>query len=155
MSDASSGLGPIIDKSFSELRLDELHDIMRLRVDVFVVEQACAYPELDGRDDEPTTRHCWIRSDGVIAAYARRLEDDDVARLGRVVTATAHRGSGHAKTLVRHLTETHRGPIVLDAQSNLVEWYESLGFSRDGDEFVEDGIPHVPMRGTGGVAWPN
>lgn len=149
MSDASSRQGSIIDKPFSEFTLDELHAIMRLRVDVFVVEQACAYSELDGRDDEETTRHCWILEDGAIAAYARRLEDDGVARIGRVVTAPKHRGHGHAKRLVEHLTKTHRGPIILDAQSNLVEWYESLGFVRDGEEFIEDGIPHIPMRGIG------
>ena len=58
----------IRDRKFAKLTTDELHDILKLRIDVFVAEQACAYPELDGRDTEPTTRHVWMADDvGVVA----------------------------------------------------------------------------------------
>jgi len=136
----------VTTRAFVELTVTQLHDILRLRGDVFVVEQACVYPDVDGRDDEPTTLHHWIERSGSIAAYARTLMDaTGAARIGRVVTAPQCRGEGLAAVLVQHLTTTIPGPIVLDAQSYLVEWYERMGFGVSGPEFVEDGIPHVPM----------
>jgi ElaA protein len=143
---AASGPPTVTSKRFAELTTQELHDLLRLRCDVFVVEQECAYPELDGRDDEPGTGHHWIVADGSIAVYARTLHDDDAVRIGRVVTAPGARGRGLAGHLVGHLVEAVDAPIVLDAQSHLQQWYERLGFVVDGEEFVEDGIPHVPMR---------
>lgn len=137
----------VTSKRFAELTTIELYELLRLRCDVFVVEQACAYPELDGRDTEPGTVHHWIADGPVIAAYLRALtEPDGTTRIGRVVTAPAARGRGLAAELVDRVTSTTDGPIVLDAQSYLVEWYERLGYAVAGDEFVEDGIPHVPMR---------
>ena len=141
---------PIVSKRFDELTTGELYELLRLRCDVFVVEQECAYPDLDGRDCEPGTTHHWIvdRLDpSSIAAYLRTLiEADGSVRIGRVATAPAARGRGLAAQLVAHLGAVTEGPIVLDAQSHLVEWYERLGYVVDGAEFVEDGIPHVPMR---------
>lgn len=139
---------PVVSRTFAELSTSELHDLLRLRCDVFVVEQDCAYHELDGRDPEPGTGHHWIEADGAIAAYARTLaEPDGATRIGRVVTAPAHRGAGLAAALVAALVERFGvGEVVLDAQSHLAAWYEHLGFAITGDEFVEDGIPHVPMR---------
>jgi len=155
MTVTETGFAPIIDRSFEELSVWELHDIVRLRCDVFVVEQDCPYPELDGRDTEPGTRHLRIDHDGDIAAYARALDDGVGAdhlrtvRIGRVVTSPAHRGSGLARRIVTHICETNPDAhLVLDAQSYLVEWYSALGFVASGPEFVEDGIPHVPMRRT-------
>lgn len=135
----------------SSARLDDIdvrvfHDIVRLRCDVFVVEQACIYPELDGRDVEPGTLHHWIADDDSIVAYARSLVDVDATRIGRVVTAPAARGRGVAASLIDHLVAMLDGDLVLDAQSHLAGWYARFGFVVDGDEFVEDGIPHVPMR---------
>lgn len=140
---------PILVRPFDELTTRELHDLLRLRVDVFVVEQACAYHELDGRDVEEGTRHVWIAEDDLPIAYLRTLaEPDGATRIGRVVTAPAGRGRGLAARLVEHIGETVSGTIVLDAQSYLVDWYRGLGYEPCGDEFVEDGIPHVPMRRT-------
>jgi ElaA protein len=135
------------DLRFGELNTGELVEILRLRIDVFVVEQGCPYPEIDGRDDEPATRHVWIDdSAGRPAAYLRLLDDDDVRRIGRVVTRPSSRGEGLAGRLVHHALATSEGPWVLDAQSHLARWYESFGFVQDGAEFLEDGISHVPMR---------
>lgn len=146
----------VISKGFDELTTRELYAILRLRCDVFVVEQECAYPELDGRDTEPGTTHHWIADgaddgDGVerpaIAAYLRALtEPDGTTRVGRVVTAPSARGRGLAAALVDHVGNAIAGPIVLAAQSHLADWYLRLGYTIDGAEFVEDGIPHVPMR---------
>jgi ElaA protein len=133
---------------FIDLDAATLYELLRLRGDVFVVEQACAYADLDGRDTEPSTVHCWIDVDGAPAAVLRLLsEPDGAARLGRIATSSAHRGQGLADALVRHAVALAGAvPVVLDAQSHLVDWYRGLGFVVDGAEFVEDGIPHTPMR---------
>ena len=136
----------VVSAPFAELDVRTFHDIVRLRCDVFVVEQACIYPELDGRDVEPGTLHHWIEGDG-IDAYARSLaEPGGSRRIGRVVTAPAARGRGLAGRLIGQILDELDGTLVLDAQSHLAGWYERFGFAIDGDEFVEDGIPHVPMR---------
>ena len=136
----------VTSRAFTDLTASELHDILRLRGDVFVVEQACVYADIDGRDTEPTTLHHWISVEHALAAYARTLSDRDGAtRIGRVVTDPRFRRDGLAARLVGNIVETRTTTLVLDAQSYLVEWYERIGFSVAGPEFIEDGIPHVPM----------
>ena len=134
--------------SFAELDVRTLHDLLRLRVEVFVVEQKCAYPELDGRDIEPGTRHLWLASAEAPVAYLRILaEPGGVERIGRVAVARPARGNGHAGQLLREaLALVGERPCVLDAQSYLVDFYRRYGFTVTGPEYVEDGIPHVPMR---------
>ncbi|MEH1013071.1 GNAT family N-acetyltransferase [Micromonospora sp. CPCC 206060] len=134
--------------AFSDLAVRTLHDLLRLRIDVFVVEQECAYPELDGRDVEPDTRHLWLEHDGLPVAYLRILTDPDgVARIGRVVVAPAARGAGHAgRLLAEALALVGHRRCVLNAQSHLVDFYARYGFVVDGEEYLEDGIPHRPMR---------
>ena len=133
---------------FHELDSATLYALLKLRVEVFVVEQQCAYPELDGRDTEPGTRHLWYERDRVPVAYLRILDyDGPVARIGRVVTAKDSRGLGLANQLMAAaLTVIGNRPIALDAQSDVVNLYERYGFRATGPEFVEDGIPHIPMR---------
>lgn len=130
----------------AELTTRQLHDLLRLRVEVFVVEQECPYQELDGRDLEPGTTHLWVDIDGAIAATLRVLTDTGCHRIGRVATAVGHRGAGHAAALMTRALKLQDGPFELDAQTYLKDWYERFGFVQSGDEFVEDGIPHVPMR---------
>ncbi|MFX0593817.1 GNAT family N-acetyltransferase [Melissospora conviva] len=134
--------------AFGELSARTLHDLLKLRVDVFVVEQECAYPELDGRDVEPGTRHLWLERDGAIAAYLRILADPGgVARIGRVLVAPTARRQGLAgRLLTEALALVGERPCVLDAQSHLAGFYRAHGFTDTGPEFVEDGIPHLPMR---------
>ena len=141
----------INDRRFSELDVGTLHDLLRLRVDVFVVEQDCAYPELDGRDPEPDTRHVWLDGpDARPAAMVRVLvEPDGTHRVGRITTRADARGSGLAGVLLTHVHDTTPGRIVLDAQTYLVPWYTSLGYEPTGNEFLEDGIAHVPMARPG------
>jgi ElaA protein len=133
---------------FAELDAATLYALLRLRVDVFVVEQQCPYPELDGRDTEPSTVHLWLEQAGAPVAYLRILrEPDGRARIGRVAVAGPARGGGHAARLMRHALElVGTQECVLDAQAHLVEFYTRFGFTPAGDEFDEDGIPHVPMR---------
>lgn len=121
--------------------------VWRLRQQVFVVEQQCPYPDLDGRDDEPGTRHVLLRDDDELLGYARVLDDGEVWRIGRVVLAREVRGRGLAEPLMQTALQVAKGrDVVLDAQSPLAGWYASFGFAADGEEFVEDGIPHTPMR---------
>lgn len=137
--------------AFDELTAAEVYAVARLRQDVFVVEQACPYPDLDGRDPEPGTSHVLLTEDGDLLGYARVLDDDPRWRIGRVVLASPVRGRGLADGLVRaavaHCTTIDpTRDVVLDAQSPLAGWYAGHGFVADGPEFLEDGIPHTPMR---------
>ncbi len=123
-----------------------LYNLIRLRIDVFVVEQECPYPELDGRDLEPGALQLWIERDGEIRAALRLLADPVGARIGRVVTAKTARSEGLAGQLVARALELSAGrAVTLDAQAHLEGWYARFGFARSGADFVEDGIPHVPM----------
>jgi len=136
----------------ADLSAPTLHDLLRLRVDVFVVEQACPYPEVDGRDVDPSTLHVWTAdADGRPTAYLRVLEEPDgSARIGRVCTRVDRRGEGLAAELLRATLERMgERRCVLDAQAHLATWYARLGFEVSGPEFVEDGIPHVPMQRPG------
>lgn len=137
----------IREARFDQLDARTLYQLLRLRVDVFVVEQACPYPELDGRDTEPGARHCWVEAGGEVVACVRLLaEPEGTSRIGRVATARHARGRGHAAALMRHVLATTPGQLVLDAQTYLAGWYEGFGFHPTGPEFDEDGISHVPMR---------
>lgn len=134
---------------FADLDAATLYALLRLRTDVFVVEQECAYPELDGRDTEPGTRHLWLR-DGPGAeplGYLRILEEPDgSARIGRVCVAAKARGAGLAGRLMSvALDVVGARRCVLDAQSHLTGFYAGFGFAPTGPGFDEDGIPHVPM----------
>ncbi|MFI5931080.1 GNAT family N-acetyltransferase [Actinoplanes sp. NPDC051494] len=136
--------------SFADLDVHTLYAILKLRVDVFVVEQKCPYPDLDGRDTEPATRHVWLSEGDEILAYLRVLDDGDVRRIGRVIAAPAARKGGHASRLMEHaLTLVGDRPSVLDSQSYAAGFYARFGFEVAGPEFLEDDIPHVPMRRPG------
>ncbi len=136
----------VVAVPFDRLDARTAYDVWRLRQSVFVVEQACPYPDLDGRDTEPGTRHVLLEDDGLLG-YARVLDDGEVWRIGRVVLAPAARGRGLADPLMQTALSVCPGrDVVLDAQSPLAGWYATLGFEVDGPEFVEDGIPHLPMR---------
>lgn len=135
---------------FDDLTPRQLHDILRLRSEVFVVEQDCVFLDIDGRDHEPTTEHLWTEDDRGVAGVARVLhEHDDVWSIGRVVARPDVRSTGVAGRLmsvaIEVVEEAGAATTLLKAQSHLAGWYGRFGFAVDGDEFVEDGIPHVPM----------
>jgi ElaA protein len=133
---------------FAELTAFELYGLCRLRVDVFVVEQECPYPELDGRDTEPGTVHLWYADDeGTTLATIRVLENGDDRAIGRVATAVGARGRGLSAELIRRGIELCGGRTIdIGAQAYLESWYERFGFVRSGPDYLEDGIPHLPMR---------
>ncbi|EGD55903.1 GNAT family N-acetyltransferase [Gordonia neofelifaecis] len=137
----------------SDLDAGTLHELLKLRVDVFVVEQECAYPEIDGRDTESTTLHFWCEDEeGTPVATLRVLRDVAAdgtyeLRIGRVCVRADHRGTGAASELIdRAVAYIGRDSSVMDAQSHLVGMYAKWGYLPAGAEFVEDGIPHTPLR---------
>lgn len=138
---------------FAALDPTTAYAVWRLRQEVFVVEQACPYPDLDGRDTEAGTRHVLLRDgtdgtdDGALLGYARVLDDATTWRIGRVVLDPDARGRGLAVPLMETaLSVCPDRDVVLDAQAPLERFYGGFGFVVDGAGFLEDGIPHVPMR---------
>lgn len=144
----------IIHKHYSELTVQELYELIKLRIDVFVVEQDCAYPELDGRDTEPDTIHSLAIHTGNVVGYARALnpmQDSAAFRIGRVVVAKDFRRTGLARNLMLEIIEQGNKlwpnrPIELSAQTVVIGFYQSLGFEKVSDEYLEDGIAHIDMR---------
>ena len=139
----------------ADLTPARLYALLRLRVEIFVVEQNCPYPELDGQDLFETTRHFWLQSEAVEGRAAdepiaclRLLEDRSGSfRIGRVCTVREARRRGlSGQLMAAALAEVGDAPCVLEAQVQAVGFYETFGFKPDGDEYLEDDIPHITMR---------
>jgi ElaA protein len=147
----------IVQKSWNELTVGELYEILKLRTDVFYVEQKVDESELDRRDLEATTHHLWIAGEnGEVAAYLRVLRDDsaeygDAFRVvGRVVVGPEYRGRGLAQRLLARVIELYGSEsMLLHSQSYITGLYAAVGFVAVGDEFVEAGIPHRTMYRAG------
>ncbi|MFT5236386.1 MAG: ElaA protein [Shewanella sp.] len=140
--------------TFKQLSLDELYDILKLRVNVFIVEQNCPYPELDDKDRHPETRHLIGRDpQGEIVAYARVLAPGvsyPDSSIGRVLVAEQARGGGSAKSLMNQAIGIANkywpeNNIQLGGQEYLKAFYQRLGFEPVSDVYLEDGIPHLDM----------
>lgn len=137
----------VVTSDVDGLGVRTAYDVWRLRQQVFVVEQQSAYPDLDGRDLEPATRHVLATDGEELVGCLRVLDDGSHARIGRVVVAPAARGRGLARELMAAaLAEIGDREIRLDAQTGLRDWYAGYGFEVSGPEFVEDGVAHLPMR---------
>jgi ElaA protein len=136
------------DRSFAELSTLDLYAILALRARVFVVEQRCAYLDLDGADLQ--CRHVWADDlSGAIHGYLRiapaGLKFAELS-IGRVITAPEARGTGLGKRLMRHgLALAGQVPVRIGAQAHLEAFYGELGFVRSSPPYDEDGIPHVEM----------
>jgi ElaA protein len=138
-------------KGLDELSAWELYDLLRMRVDVFVVEQNCPYPELDGKDADAL--HLRLLQGGDLLAASRIFppaEEGAPAKIGRVVVSPDHRGKRLGEAVMREATATcgqryPRHPIYLSAQSHLARFYGGMGFVATSEEYLEDGIPHVDM----------
>lgn len=136
-------------KRYDELTRDELYEILRLRAAVFVVEQNCAYLDPDGRDDR--AYHVTLRDEDGIAAYLRVLDRGvsfPEVSIGRVIAVKRRCGLGSRIVAegIRVAREKYGARrIVIEAQTYACALYEKLGFRRAGEEFLEDGIPHVKM----------
>jgi len=137
--------------AFSDLNTTELYELMVLRQEVFVVEQDCPYLDADGKDLK--SFHIMGYDKGVLAAYARVVVPGtsyDEVSVGRVIVKMPYRGQklGDALMLQCHdlvVKKYGKVPIRLSAQSHLKSFYEGLGYSPTGKEYLEDGIPHMEM----------
>ena len=138
--------------TFDALSNNSLYQAMRLRQEVFVVEQNCLYQDLDGLDQESTHMLCW--RDTQLLAYQRCLPPGlsyTESSLGRIVVAPAGRGHKLGRELVQrgidlNIRQWPQSDIKIGAQAYLRSFYESLGFVALGDEYVEDGIAHIHMQ---------
>jgi ElaA protein len=143
----SVDVATVHDATLDELDALTLYRILALRSDVFVVEQECVYLDLDGLDLVRGARQAWADEGGVVVSTLRIVPIDGVQWIGRVATAVTHRGAGVAGQLMRHALDLcGDDPVALNAQSYLRDWYARFGFGQTGPEFLEDGIPHTPMR---------
>ena len=143
-----------ICKHHTDLDIEQLYAALQLRTAVFVVEQNCPYQEVDGQDLLGDTHHLMAWKDDRLVAYLRLLDPafqgGDVV-IGRVVIAPSARGQGLGNALMEQaLTQAAKlwpgVPIYLSAQAHLQGYYQSHGFLVAGEQYLEDGIPHIGMR---------
>lgn len=139
-------------KKYNELTVDELYAILRLRTEVFVVEQNCVFQDMDNKDQYCYHLLGW--KDDLLAAYTRIVPSGvsytDAPSIGRVVTSPQARGGGLGRLLMeKSINELFRvygiSPIKIGAQLYLKKFYESLGFEKSSDIYDEDGIDHIEM----------
>ena len=141
----------IITKSFTELTTNELYAILQLRSEVFVVEQDCIYQDIDDKDQKAV--HVIGYKNTKVIAYTRIFKSGDYfekASIGRVVVKKSERKYGYGHVIMKHSiniikTNFKETIIKISAQKYLKDFYESHGFTLVGEEYLEDGIPHVGM----------
>jgi ElaA protein len=142
----------MVDRAWGDLTTDEVYAFLKLRTDVFFLEQKIDETELDDRDREPATRHYWIADDLGTAAYLRTLVDNEAEHLdahrivGRVVVREDRRGEGLSQKLLAEVLSRHgTEAMMLHAQAYIAPLYAKFGFVSFGDVFEEAGIEHQSM----------
>ena len=138
-------------KTFSELTTTELYAIIKVRIDVFVVEQDCPYPDCDDYDQKAI--HLWAENNGEVLAYCRIFDKGikyPETSIGRVVTTQNARGTGLGKQLIKYALEIienrlETSEIRISAQDYLLKFYSDFGFADTGKKYLEDNIPHTEM----------
>ena len=141
-----------VTKTFAELTVNELYDLLKLRSEVFVVEQKCIFLDLDNNDQKAYHTIGYI-DDEVVATtrlFDKNIMYDGYQSIGRVVGSPRHRGLGIGKALMQYsIQECERlfgkGPIKIGAQLYLKKFYGEQGFEQSGDIYLEDEIDHIPM----------
>lgn len=138
-------------KKFEELKSEEIYKILKIRNEVFIVEQQCAYQDCDDKDKK--AYHLYLEENGVIVSYLRILEKGvsfDEVSIGRVLVNKNNRYKGIARVMMIKAIEIieqslNEAKIKIQAQSYLVDFYGSLGFRQISSEYLEDNIPHIDM----------
>ena len=136
-------------KKFQELTIDELYELLRVRSEVFVVEQDCVYQDMD--NDDQKSIHLWLTLEGKIVALARVCPAGTHMKgisIGRVITS--ERGKGYGKLIMLYAIDAAKEhfdakQIDIEAQEYAKGFYESVGFRQSSDTFMLDGIPHIRM----------
>ncbi len=140
----------IINKPFSDLTSQEIYSILALRIQVFCVEQQCAYQDIDGLDQ--TAHHFYCAQGDAIVAYARIIPaNNKTCYIGRIVVAKNFRNNKLATKIIKaciNYCQKHfpQNTIEISAQSYLSDYYQSLGFKSTGKFYLEDDIPHEQMQ---------
>lgn len=141
-------------KTFSQLTTDELYDFLKLRIDVFVVEQACYYSDLDDLDRHPEVRHIFCYDEGQMLGYCRILPPglvyEEESAIGRVIVSELARGKkmGYQLMALANDKVDEYWPdhdCHISAQEHLKSFYQNLGFEQISDMYLEDNIPHIGM----------
>lgn len=140
-----------IIKKFNELNLEELYEILKIRSQVFVLEQECLYQDLDNKDKQ--SYHLYIREEQKVIAYCRILEKGVSYKeisIGRVLVDENYRGKKIAKELLQNainfvVNDLKEESIRISAQAYLIDFYKSLGFKTVSELYLEDNIPHIEM----------
>ena len=139
-----------IIKKWEDLSKEEVERIFRLRSEVFVVEQECAYQDVDGKDAEAD--HLLLYENDILCGYTRIFPKNTYfkeASFGRTVVKKKHRGKGYGHILVKeslnHLKKKSESNVKISAQSYLTKFYAFHGFTPKGNEYLEDNIPHTAM----------
>ena len=138
-------------KSFEEITTSELYEIIKARVDVFVIEQDCPYPDLDDYDQKAL--HLWAEQDLKVLAYCRIFNKGikyPETSIGRFLTTEKGRGKNFGKQLIQYAVETienrfRTSEIRISAQDYLLRFYSGFGFEDTGKKYLEDNIPHTEM----------
>ena len=138
-------------RNFNSISKDELYDVLSLRQRVFIIEQDCLYEDLDYSDQD--ANHLLLYKDNKLIGYSRVFSPGikyDAASIGRIVTDLDYRGKGYGKDItqesIQFLKNNFPGSdISISAQFRLVDFYEDLGFIRQGSVYLEDGIDHIKM----------
>lgn len=128
----------------------ELYDILKLRQDIFIIEQNCVYNDIDGLDE--ASQHLLLEIGGELAAYSRivppKVKFDEIS-IGRIVVREKYRGVGYGQKIVlesiKRIAENGHKIVRIEAQAHLLKFYENLGFESAGETYILDGIPHLQM----------
>lgn len=138
-------------KSFEELSKEELYEMLSVRTEIFVVEQDCAYQEVDSKDQKAL--HVLGKETGKLVAYSRIFKGGDdmqEASIGRVLVTKGHREKGLGYEIMKASmdavkTSFHTDTMAVSAQQYLQKFYNELGFKEIDKPYLEDGIPHIKM----------
>ncbi|NLC83953.1 MAG: GNAT family N-acetyltransferase [Ruminococcaceae bacterium] len=138
-------------KKFADLSTEEIYGIIKLRIEVFIIEQNCIYQDCDGRDQ--AALHLFVQADDRIVAYLRILPKGSFYEeicIGRLVVQKDYRGQGLARELMLKAisfieSDLRENEIKIQAQVYLTEFYKSLGFVQVSEEYLEDNLPHIDM----------
>ncbi len=133
-----------------EMSPSELYEILKLRQDIFIVEQNCVYDDIDGLDG--ASQHLILKIDNKLVAYSRivpaKVKFDEIS-IGRIVVREEFRGEGYGEKIVlesiKRIAENGHKDIRIEAQAHLLHFYENLGFNSAGETYILDGIPHLQM----------
>ena len=138
-------------KTFDEITTQELYSVIKARVNVFVVEQDCPYPDLDDYDQKAI--HLWAENEGEVLAYCRIFDKGikyKETSIGRVINTEKGRGKGLSKQFIKYALEVienrlHQTEVMMSAHDYLLRFYSDFGFVDTGKKYLEDNLPHTEM----------